>query len=161
MERRLRLIWTQPVQMLLEVRDRAPVAVSISAVRSVAAAATWFRNVRLGGGKVVGGDLDALTLVLSGRDAAADEQAVLAAQGFSDEQGKLLPFPAGWLQRVRDHDKPLLAHWYRTSAAAADPVLSAGAEALGHILLDPAPRHRDSAGGGAAPAERNPTLPAE
>lgn len=135
LENRLGLIWTQPVQMLLEVPGYFPLAVSVSAMRS-AAACTWFRDVRLESGKVVGGDLDAVSLVLAGQDAAADEQVVSAAQWFRSHQGDLLTIPPEWLQRTRDHEKPLLAHWSRTADTAADPLLWAAAESIAELLLE-------------------------
>ena len=135
LERRLGLLWTQPVQMLLEVHGLAPVAVSVSSTLS-SAACTWVRNVRLEGGKVVGGDVDAVSLVLAGTDATADERVVAAVQGFRGSHGDPLPVPIDWLARVRAHEKPLLAHWCRTKEAATDPLLSAGAELVARLLLE-------------------------
>jgi hypothetical protein len=137
LEKRLGLVWTQPVQMLVDVRGFNPIAVSVSAAKGGSAACTWFRNVKLEGGKVVAGDLDAVSLVLCGNDAIADQQTVAATEAFRDEAGRPLPLPPDWLDRVREQEKPLLAHWCRTTEAAGDTLLWAAAQTIAELFFEP------------------------
>lgn len=120
---------TNPVQMLVEPKGTEPMAVSLSIVwPGGAAAATWFRHVVLRSGKVVGGSLDAVSLLLGG--GPEDEYALEAAHAFRDARGKPLPFDARSYQHVAGARKPLLANFCAVGDVARDPVFLAASELL-------------------------------
>ena len=125
--------YRQPVQMLLEIPGHAPLGASVS-LGGVATASV--RRTKVSGGKVLGGDLDALGLYLGGLDPAVDELAVTAAERWMDAAGNPLPFPTEWYDQVRAEPRPVLAHLCRTSDAAQDVALLTAAETLGECLSE-------------------------
>jgi len=134
---RQKLITTaaNPVQMLVEPKAAEPLAVSLSMVSpGGAAVATWFRHVVVRSGKVVGGSLDAVSLLLGGRP--EDKYALEAARTFQDARGKPLPFDPEWYRQVECAPKPLLANLCAVESAACDPVFLAASELLAQAFFE-------------------------
>jgi hypothetical protein len=134
-----------PVQILLEPQGMEPLAVSLSMLsRGGAAVGTWFRNISIRNSKVVGGSMDAVSLLLSGE--FLDSYVIEAAKAWRDAEGNPLPFTAEWYEKINSAPKPLLANLCVVQDVAIDPVFAAASELLAQSFFELRDRQQTVAG---------------
>jgi hypothetical protein len=123
-----------PLQMMVEAKEFDPVLVHLR-LTSPAAGVAHFLRANFAGDRPA---LVGICLLLSGKDGAAEEQAVALVEQSRDSAGNALPVKPAVFQKVRSAPRPLLALFFFAEQALKDASLRILAGCLADAFFDAA-----------------------
>ena len=125
-----------PLQMYLEFSGFLGLTSSIYKFEDTAAVAVWRRKCSIVEKEPVGGEAEAISLLLTGVDRSADDDAIRWVEQFRDVEGKPLPFKSKVYAGIRQDPRPYLVTLYWQENHFKDPSIRYSAESLAQAFFD-------------------------